>query len=80
MVLYTRPLSDTAHLPPHTGRLIELGAETPGENPYVAEIYKMALECKLYSRINSIEIVQKHFFSFFKLNFIVTKVNNIDMI
>ena len=31
-------------------RLVELGAETPGENPYVAEMYKMALEGKLYSR------------------------------
>ena len=30
--------------------LVELGAETPGENPYVAEMYKMALEGKLYSR------------------------------
>ncbi|MEM3065648.1 MAG: ammonia monooxygenase, partial [Candidatus Nitrosotenuis sp.] len=29
---------------------VELGAETPGENPYVAEMYKMALEGKLYSR------------------------------
>ena len=31
-------------------RLVELGAETPSENPYVAEMYKMALEGKLYSR------------------------------
>jgi len=31
-------------------RLVELGAETPGENPYVAEMYKMALEGKQYSR------------------------------
>ena len=31
-------------------RLVELGAETPGEDPYVAEMYKMALEGKLYSR------------------------------
>lgn len=31
-------------------RLVELGAETPGENPYIAEMYKMALEGKLYSR------------------------------
>ena len=31
-------------------RLVELGAETPGKNPYVAEMYKLALEGKLYSR------------------------------
>jgi methane/ammonia monooxygenase subunit C len=31
-------------------RLIELGAETPPKNPYVAEMYKLALEGKLYSR------------------------------
>jgi methane/ammonia monooxygenase subunit C len=31
-------------------RLVVLGSETPGENPYVAEMYKMALEGKLYSR------------------------------
>jgi methane/ammonia monooxygenase subunit C len=31
-------------------RLVELGAESPGENPYVAEMYKLALEGKLYSR------------------------------
>ena len=26
------------------------GAETPAKNPYVAEMYKLALEGKLYSR------------------------------
>lgn len=31
-------------------RLIELGAETPVKNPYIAENYKLALEGKLYSR------------------------------
>jgi methane/ammonia monooxygenase subunit C len=31
-------------------RLVELGAETPGKNPYVAEMYKLALEGKLYGR------------------------------
>jgi methane/ammonia monooxygenase subunit C len=31
-------------------RLVELGAETPARNPYVAEMYKLALEGKLYSR------------------------------
>ena len=31
-------------------RLVELGAETPAKNPYVAELYKLALEGKLYSR------------------------------
>src|SRR5919198_869910 len=31
-------------------RLVELGAETPAKNPYVAEMYKLALEGKLYSR------------------------------
>ena len=31
-------------------RLIELGAETPVKNPYIAEKYKLALEGKLYSR------------------------------
>jgi methane/ammonia monooxygenase subunit C len=30
-------------------RLVELGAETPA-NPYVAEMYKLALEGKLYNR------------------------------
>jgi hypothetical protein len=30
-------------------RLVELGAETPAKNPYVAEMYKLALG-KLYSR------------------------------
>ncbi len=35
-------------------RLVELGAETPARNPYVAEMYKLALEGKLYSRIYSI--------------------------
>ena len=30
--------------------LIELGAETPVKNPYIAEKYKLALEGKLYSR------------------------------
>jgi methane/ammonia monooxygenase subunit C len=29
---------------------VELGAETPAKNPYVAEMYKLALEGKLYSR------------------------------
>ena len=29
-------------------RLVELGAETPAKNPYVAEMYKLALEGKLY--------------------------------
>ena len=32
------------------GRLIELGAESPVKNPYMAEMYKLALEGKLYSR------------------------------
>ena len=36
-------------------RLVELGAETPGKNPYVAEMYKLALEGKLYHEIYSIE-------------------------
>ena len=31
-------------------RLIELGAETPVKNPYVAEMYKLDLEGKLHSR------------------------------
>jgi methane/ammonia monooxygenase subunit C len=31
-------------------RLVEIGAETPARNPYVAEMYKLALEGKLYSR------------------------------
>ena len=31
-------------------RLVELGAETPARNPYVAEMYKIALEGKLYSK------------------------------
>ena len=31
-------------------RLVELGAETSAKNPYVAEMYKLALEGKLYSR------------------------------
>ena len=31
-------------------RMVELGAETPAKNPYVAEMYKLALEGKLYSR------------------------------
>ena len=35
-------------------RLVELGAETPAKNPYVAEMYNLALEGKLYSRINTI--------------------------
>jgi len=30
--------------------VLALGVETPGENPYIAEMYKMALEGKLYSR------------------------------
>jgi methane/ammonia monooxygenase subunit C len=32
------------------GRLLELGAETPVKNPYMAEKYKLALEGRLYSR------------------------------
>jgi hypothetical protein len=31
-------------------RLVELVAETPAKNPYVAEMYKLSLEGKLYSR------------------------------
>jgi methane/ammonia monooxygenase subunit C len=31
-------------------RLIELGVEIPVKNPYLAEMYKLALEGKLYSR------------------------------
>ena len=31
-------------------RLVELGAETPAQSPYVAETYRLALEGKLYSR------------------------------
>jgi methane/ammonia monooxygenase subunit C len=31
-------------------RMVELGAETSGKNPYVAELYKIALEGKLYGR------------------------------
>ncbi|HXG06414.1 MAG TPA: hypothetical protein VNI77_03710 [Nitrososphaera sp.] len=31
-------------------RLVELGAETPATNPYVTEMFKLALEGKLYSR------------------------------
>ncbi len=31
-------------------RLVELQAETPAKNPHVAEMYKLALEGKLYSR------------------------------
>ncbi len=31
-------------------RLVELRAESPAKNPYVAEMYKLALEGKLYSR------------------------------
>ncbi|MEM3103083.1 MAG: hypothetical protein QXL93_00190 [Candidatus Nitrosocaldus sp.] len=31
-------------------RMVELGMETPPSNPYVAEMYKLALEGKLYSR------------------------------
>ena len=40
-------------------RLVELGAETPAKNPYVAEMYKLALEGKLYSRIYSIDSKDK---------------------
>ncbi len=31
-------------------RLIELGSEVPSKNPYIAEMYKLALEGKLYNR------------------------------
>ena len=30
-------------------RLVEIGAETPAKNPYVVEMYKSALEGRLYS-------------------------------
>jgi len=29
---------------------VELGAETPAKNPYFAEMYKLVLQAKLYSR------------------------------
>ena len=29
---------------------MELGAETPAKNPYFAEMYKLVLQAKLYSR------------------------------
>ena len=51
-------------------RLVELGAETPAKNPYVAEMYKLALEGKLYQQINPIvrqNIYTSFFFSFLKL-------------
>lgn len=34
-------------------RLVELGAETPAKSPYVAEMYKLALE-KVVQQINPI--------------------------
>ncbi len=36
-------------------RLVELGAETPGENPYIAEMYKMAFRRQIVQQINPID-------------------------
>ena len=50
MALFVGLIGSLAYIVRIYARLIELGAETPAKNPYVAEMYKLALEGKLYSR------------------------------
>ena len=50
MGIFVGMIGSVAFLMRIYARLIELGAETPVKNPYVAETYKLALEGKLYSR------------------------------
>jgi methane/ammonia monooxygenase subunit C len=50
MGIFVGLIGSLAYLMRIYARLIELGAETPVKNPYMAEKYKLALEGKLYSR------------------------------
>jgi len=50
MGIFVGLVGSLAYLMRTYARLIELGAETPLKNPYMAEKYKLALEGKLYSR------------------------------
>jgi methane/ammonia monooxygenase subunit C len=50
MGIFVGLVGSLAYLMRTFAKLIELGAETPLKNPYMAEKYKLALEGKLYSR------------------------------
>lgn len=51
MGVFVGVIGSLAYLIRTYARLIELGAEIPVKNPHMAEMYKLALEGKLYSRI-----------------------------
>ena len=50
MGIFVGLIGSLAYLIRTYARLIELGVEIPVKNPYLAEMYKLALEGKLYSR------------------------------
>jgi methane/ammonia monooxygenase subunit C len=50
MGLFVALIGSMAYLVKVYARLVELGAEIPPKNPYLPEMYKLALEGKLYSR------------------------------
>lgn len=50
MGVFAGVIGSLAYLIRTYARLIELGAEIPVKNPHMAEMYKLALEGKLYSR------------------------------
>jgi methane/ammonia monooxygenase subunit C len=50
MGIFVGLIRSLAYLVRIYARLIELGTETSLKNPYMAEMYKLALEGKLYSR------------------------------
>lgn len=50
MGIFVALIGSLAYLVRVYARLVELGAEVPARNPHMAEMYKLALEGKLYSR------------------------------
>ena len=50
MGLFVAFMGTIAYIVRVYARMVELGVETPARNPYLAELYKLALEGKLYSR------------------------------
>ncbi|AIF85171.1 Ammonia monooxygenase/methane monooxygenase, subunit C [Candidatus Nitrososphaera evergladensis SR1] len=50
MGIFVALMGSLAYLVRVYARLVELGVEMPARNPYLAEMYKLALEGKLYSR------------------------------
>jgi methane/ammonia monooxygenase subunit C len=50
MGIFMALMGSLAYLVRVYARLVELGAERPARNPHIAEMYKLALEGRLYSR------------------------------